>query len=260
MADIGVIWIRGEDFFKESKTPCIIIIGQRDVGKSTMILDLLFHYDGANYDKGVVVPTSRNCKLFRNYNQEIDFRNTILSPDGAFISRAPESFLVFDDPAYPPFNQYTSDGSLYNAFEAAIPNIFFVNVMQYPYHSSTPARDNIDFVCIFKGSGLNGAYVQSLYFKYLSVMFPTMDSLCNTLSELAKNPYECIVVKIRNRTSPRLCDNIFLYKAEIHPPYDYAGLRERMDVHREALAAAVFHPRRLARWLDAGGDSDDWEP
>jgi hypothetical protein len=40
--------------------------------------------------------------------------------------------------------------------------------------------------------------------------------------------------------------------------YDYAAMRTAMDVHREALAAAAFHPRRLARHLAAGGKIDDF--
>jgi hypothetical protein len=250
----------GADFFKESQTPCIFIMGQREVGKSTMVRDLLFHYEGANLAKGVVVPTSRDCDIFKNYNREYDFHRTILGPDGSPIERAQESFLVFDDPADPPFNRYTSDGSFHHAFEAVIPKILFIKVMQYPYHLCLPARDNIDFICIFKGRSLNSTYVMSLYVRYLSAVFPTMDSFYDTLAELAKNPYECIVVKIRNRPSLHLCDNIFLYKSELHPIYDYAGLRAKMDVHREALAATVFHPRRLARWLDGGGaNGEDWD-
>jgi hypothetical protein len=46
--------------------------------------------------------------------------------------------------------------------------------------------------------------------------------------------------------------NIFTEK------YDYAAMRAAMDVHREELAKAAFHPRRLARHLAAGGKIDDF--
>jgi hypothetical protein len=255
---IVVNWIRGADFFSESKTPRIFILGRRGSGKSTMARDLLFHYDGVNRAKGVVVPTSRECELFTNYAREYDVNRTILDAGGAHIEWAPESFLAVDDPADPPFNRYTLSGEFQNAFDSISPNILFINVMQYPYHLHLSIADSLDFVCILKGQGLNLTYVHSLYFMYLRDVFPTIEMLCNVLAELAENPYECIVVKLRNRTSLDLCDNIFLYRAELHPTYDYIALRAKMDVHREALAAAVFHPRRLARWLVAGGG--DWDP
>ena len=46
--------------------------------------------------------------------------------------------------------------------------------------------------------------------------------------------------------------NIFIEK------YDYAAMRAAMDVHREELAKAAFHPKRLARHLAAGGDPDEF--
>ena len=38
---------------------------------------------------------------------------------------------------------------------------------------------------------------------------------------------------------------------------DYPAMRARMDLLREDLSKAAFHPRRVARFLDMGGDIDD---
>ena len=40
--------------------------------------------------------------------------------------------------------------------------------------------------------------------------------------------------------------------------YDYAAIRARMDILREDLAKAAFHPHRLERYIKAGGDPDNW--
>jgi len=40
--------------------------------------------------------------------------------------------------------------------------------------------------------------------------------------------------------------------------YDYAAMRAAADVHREALARAALHPRRLARHLALGGEPEDF--
>jgi hypothetical protein len=40
--------------------------------------------------------------------------------------------------------------------------------------------------------------------------------------------------------------------------YDYAAMRVAMDVHREELAKAAFHSRRLKSHLEAGGDPDSF--
>ena len=39
--------------------------------------------------------------------------------------------------------------------------------------------------------------------------------------------------------------------------WDYTFYRERMDVHREALMKAVYHPKRLKRSLELGYDLFD---
>ena len=50
----------------------------------------------------------------------------------------------------------------------------------------------------------------------------------------------------------------FEHPAIFEEKYDYAAMRVAMDVHREALAKAAFHPRRLELYLAAGGDPDDF--
>ena len=39
---------------------------------------------------------------------------------------------------------------------------------------------------------------------------------------------------------------------------NYTFLKERMDVIREELAMKCMHPRRLERWIELGGDLDDF--
>jgi hypothetical protein len=35
-------------------------------------------------------------------------------------------------------------------------------------------------------------------------------------------------------------------------------LKKKMDVIREELIATSIHPTRLVRYIDMGGDMDDW--
>jgi hypothetical protein len=39
---------------------------------------------------------------------------------------------------------------------------------------------------------------------------------------------------------------------------NYKFIKERMDVIREQLMMKCMHPARLARWLEMGGDIDDF--
>lgn len=39
---------------------------------------------------------------------------------------------------------------------------------------------------------------------------------------------------------------------------DYAAMRDRMRSFAEELAAKAFHPQRIARWIEAGFEPDDW--
>ena len=40
--------------------------------------------------------------------------------------------------------------------------------------------------------------------------------------------------------------------------YDYAAIRGNMDLVREEPCKAALHPRRLARWMEMGGDLDEF--
>jgi hypothetical protein len=39
---------------------------------------------------------------------------------------------------------------------------------------------------------------------------------------------------------------------------NYAYLKKRMDVIREELITTSMHPKRLVRYIDMGGNIDDW--
>ena len=70
-----------------------------------------------------------------------------------------------------------------------------------------------------------------------------------------------VVCKMASRThrlAPEHWDALSANPAIFEEFYDYAAIRAAMDPHREALAAAAFHPRRLARHLALGGAPDDW--
>jgi hypothetical protein len=39
---------------------------------------------------------------------------------------------------------------------------------------------------------------------------------------------------------------------------NYLFLKERMDIIREELMMTIMHPKRLEKWIEMGGDIDDF--
>jgi hypothetical protein len=49
-----------------------------------------------------------------------------------------------------------------------------------------------------------------------------------------------------------------LYPSIFEKKINYAYLKKKMDVLREELIATSMHPKQLQKWIDMGGDIDEW--
>ena len=252
-------------FFSGPGSPKILIIGKREVGKSTLVRDLLFDYDSASprdlvltypdgpgRNKGIVVTVESDFRenIYANYDVHADFsersvRRTIDDP-----CRAPRAFVVLDDPIY----DKTGIETLSFMLNTVRHDTLLIVALQYPFAMADRPIESLHFICLFRETIPSNR--RRIYNLYADKVFPAFESFCGALDECTDAPHECLVLKVRGRTSSRLRDNVFRYRAELHATYDYAALRARMDVHREALAAAAFHPRRLARWLADDGEGE----
>ena len=92
--------------------------------------------------------------------------------------------------------------------------LLFILAMQYPLGISPDLRTNIDYVFILREPIQKNR--KKLYENYAG-MFKTFQDFCTVLDQLTED-YGVMV--INNRTnSNKIEDQVFYYKAKIHPPF-----------------------------------------
>ena len=94
-------------------------------------------------------------------------------------------------------------------------DLLFIVAMQYCMGILPTLRTCVDYVFICRENSFSNK--KKLFEHYCSI-FPDFKMFCKVLDALTVD-YQCIVVKQRKNTSTRIEDNIFWYKAEIHPSF-----------------------------------------
>ena len=274
-------------FFERTPEPYVLVVGRRDAGKSTLAADLLSHYGGENRARGRVMTSAASDRdAYRrrdvpNIEYDVSYTDIIGTPISPYLKGFRRSFVVFDNCFCD--HSWTYEYAVRNFFSyKSYCKCLLVLAITYPMLLPPEIRGKLDYVCIFRET--DSIARKRLFAQYGEGLFPDYAAFCAALdassrrerAEGERTPangsgseaeatctaeaHTCLVIRLRGRTSAALCDNVFAYRAK---QYDYAAARARMDVHREALAAAAFHPRRLARWLEsaeAGRVEDDWMP
>ncbi len=197
--------------FKNSKV--IVIIGNRNSGKSTLVKDIL---NGSEYKEGIIVSQSeelqrsyentKNIHIFSEYNHNILER--LIKTINKYGGRDhPHAFLVLD-------NVLTSDDLKNKVFKE-----FFINsrhhykltlivTITHPLLLSPLLRDNIDYTFI-----LRSMRSDIIYDKYTNGCFGDKKKLFDETCSMLTNNYKCLVID--NVThSLELSDQVFVYKAK----------------------------------------------
>jgi hypothetical protein len=112
--------------------------------------------------------------------------------------------------------------------------MLFVITMQYPLGIPPSLRTQIDYVFILRENIVNN---RKRIFDNYAGMFTSFDVFCQVMDQCTEN-FECIVIN-NNAKSNRFEDQVFWYKAEIHPPFQL-GANEfwALSQQNEAMAAA----------------------
>lgn len=64
--------------------------------------------------------------------------------------------------------------------------------------------------------------------------------------------------KIGDDEKEELWEDLVKTPAVFEKAYDYDAMRARTDAFKRELIGAAMHPRKLQRWIDAGGDIDEF--
>ena len=97
--------------------------------------------------------------------------------------------------------------------------------MQHPLGIPPSLRTNIDYVFIMRENNFNNRL--RIYENYAS-MFPTFEMFCTVMDQCTEN-FECLVVQV-NASSNKLQDQVFWYKANMHPEFKI-GAKDFWDIH-----------------------------
>lgn len=217
----------------ENNGPVIVFIGRRDVGKSFMVRDLLYHHqdipigtvisgtEASNGFYSKMVP-----KLFIHNEYNTILIENVIKRQKIVIKQMtkeievyrkssfdPRTFLILDDCLFD--DKWSRDKLMRFIFlNGRHARILLIITMQYPLGIPPILRTNIDYVFILREPYLSNR--EKIWRNYAS-MFPTLESFCSILDQCTNN-YECLVIH-NNAKSNNIQDMVFWYKAEIRPDF-----------------------------------------
>jgi|TARA_B110000093_G_C12930023_1_gene393073 hypothetical protein len=218
---------------EENKGPVIVLLGRRDTGKSFLIRDLLYYHQDipigtvmSGTEAGNGFYAEHVPKLFIHHEFSTVLVENVLRRQKQVLKQVnkeikqynktkidPRAFVIMDDCLYD--STWTRDKMMRLLFmNGRHWKIMLIITMQYPLGIPPNLRTNIDYVFILRDSYLSNR--KRIWENYAS-MFPTLEAFCGVMDQTTEN-YECLVIN-NNSKSNKLCDQIFWYKAETHPPF-----------------------------------------
>ena len=254
--------LRKFDITRINNGNTVVMLGKRKTGKSTIILDILHH----NRDIPIGTIISGTEASNRTFSQIIPsmFIHDEYSPmitanllkrqkliagkiekdlaERGSTSIDPRNFLIMDDMLFD--NSWTRDRNMrYLFMNGRHVHTMTVVSLQEPMGLPPAMRTNTDFVFILRENINNNR--RKIYEQWAG-MFPDYDSFCQVMNQCTEN-YECLVID-NNSQSNKLEDQVFWYKATMHPPF-------RMCAPEYWARSAAFNRDR-----DAGADGEEFDP
>ena len=249
------IQLRKFDMSSIASDKVVVMIGKRETGKSVLVRDLLYQHrdlpigcvisptEAANKFFGTVVPSlfihdNYSPELIANVVKRQKAMQTAADKHKALHGKAStidqRAFLVLDDCMYD--SSWTKDTNIRLLFcNGRHYKMLFVITMQFPLGIPPSLRTQIDYVFILRENIVNNR--KRIYDNYAG-MFPTFDIFCQVMDQCTEN-FECLVIH-NNAKSNRFEDQVFWYKADVHPPFQL-GASEfwALSKQNEAMVASA---------------------
>ncbi len=202
----------------------ILVIGLRNTGKSFLTKDILYHQRDIPIGT-IVSPTENINRFYKDFVPSVFIQNEY-SPDmiknfmkrqKSLIKRIHKgenidnrAFLVLEDCIYD--KNWYKDNNIKNIYmNSRNWGIFFILTTQHLLDIPPMLRACIDFVFIFKN---NIESQRKRIYKQYAMMIPTFEMFCTILDSI-QDDHTCLVIN-NCSPSPKIEDQIFLYKAENH--------------------------------------------
>lgn len=206
----------------------ILFIGKRGTGKSTLVLDYLYH--NRDFPIGTVVsPTDEFNQTYKPHIPSI-FIHDEYTPelvdnflkrqksivkstlnDKSYSDVDPRAFLIFDDCLYDNGSWVNDKNIKWIFMNGRHGKVTFILTMQYVLGIPPGLRTQVDYLFICKENKIVNK--KKLYEQYAG-MFPNFDMFNTVLTECTKDQ-GCLVID-NSSNSDNLEDQVFWYKADLH--------------------------------------------
>jgi hypothetical protein len=207
----------------------ILVIGQRSVGKTVLVQELLPHLQCC---ETLVINPNESVKM--EYTHILARQNIQDNYDKRFIKDFikskqgdnPSICIVFE-----------------NCYETSCIKMLFsckmktCIIMQYP---SNLAAD-FDYTFIFKNTNL---YCRKLIYNTITDIFPTFEMFCDAFDQITAEPFACMVINKTART-------VLWYKAAEPWRMMVEHKKKQIEVFQKELMAKAWHPSRVLSCLCA---------
>lgn len=203
------------NFNSITKPSVFLIIGKRDVGKTTLVKDLLCSNNNKKYiftsaygDSEDYERTFPSDSVFNDHTVDIftELKNIV---DIQCKERTNPITIVFDS-CLTDSNDWKNDILKYLFFNGRCDKINLIITSQCPLGIPPAIRANIDYIFMFKESMVNNK--KKLY-EYYGGMLPSFDIFCKVMSYCTEN-FESLVIH-NTSSSNKLSDQIFWYNANL---------------------------------------------
>lgn len=247
-------------------TSVVVMIGQRNTGKSILVRDLLFHHQ--DLPLGICISGSEGSNEFYREMCPSVFIHEEYTPElvEKFVNRQkmitkkkkkedrlygnskidPRAFIVMDDCLYD--KGWTNDKNIRACFlNGRHFNAFFVFTSQYALAAPPILRNNIDFVFILREPRILAR--KKLYENYAGFL-PSYEVFSQIFDQTSEN-FECLVIDNTTKSN-KITDQLFWYKAPLRPEFQLCDKMfwqmnneiESEDEEQEELYEAENMPMR----------------
>lgn len=221
------------DISKIKATSVVVMIGQRNTGKSFIVRDLLYHHQ--DIPVGMCISGTESSNEFYGKMCPAVFIHEEYTPEllEKYVKRQkaitkkrnkenhmyknskidPRAFLIMDDCLYD--KGWQNDKNIRACFlNGRHFNSFFIFTSQYALAAPPILRNNIDFVFILREPRFGAR--KKLHENYVGFI-PSYDVFTQIMDQCTEN-YECLVVDNTTKSN-KVTDQLFWYKADMRPQF-----------------------------------------
>lgn len=208
----------------------ILMVGKRNTGKSTLVVDVLKHFrdsvpcavvvSGSESGNGFYAQYIPKIMIHHEYDEDI-IQKTIVRQKkitrryNAGEKVNPHTLLILDDIAYDKaiYRQKSIREMIYNGRHF---NLTVIIAVQYLVDIPADVRTNIDLIFGLRENILSNK--ERLY-KFFYGIFPDFHSFSQAFNACT-NDFECLVCDNTSRSN-NLSDCVYWYKAPLHPVFRF---------------------------------------